>query len=100
MSSQLLQFSDPRKAQLRAYSYLGRTAKLYPSDKPLKKYKILDTRKKRPKWVHFGQMGYQDYTRHKDKQRRKSYLARSRKIHGNWKRNPYSPNNLSIHILW
>jgi hypothetical protein len=31
---------------------------------------------------------------------RKKYLARATKIKGNWKADPYSPNNLAIHILW
>jgi hypothetical protein len=94
----LAAFSNPTKAQSRAYAYLGKTAKLHRSDKRDKKYKIFDPNNER--WVHFGQMGYQDYTRHKDKKRRASYLSRSRKIRGDWKRNPYSPNNLAIHILW
>ncbi len=94
----LAAFSNPAKAQSRAYVYLGKTAKLHRSDKRDKKYKIFDP--KNDRWVHFGQMGYQDYTRHKDKKRRASYLSRSRKIRGDWKRNPYSPNNLAIHILW
>ena len=45
-------------------------------------------------------MGFQDFTRHKEPQRRKNYLKRSKKIRGDWKRNKYSPNNLSIHVLW
>ena len=52
------------------------------------------------KWIHFGQMGYEDYTKHHDKLRRKRYLTRATNIHGNWKKNPYSANNLAIHILW
>ena len=46
------------------------------------------------------QLGYEDYTKHKNKSRRKNYLARSTKMKGKWKKNKYSPNNLSIHILW
>jgi hypothetical protein len=52
------------------------------------------------KIVHFGQMGYEDFTKHKNKTRRKNYLTRSRKIRGNWKSDKYSPNNLSINLLW
>lgn len=52
------------------------------------------------KWIHFGQMGYEDYTKHKDDDRRKNYLKRSSNIKGQWKSNKYSPNNLSIHLLW
>jgi len=97
-SSRLYKYSNPRKAQQMAYKYLGKTAKLYPSNKKEKKYKIWDP--KNNKWVNFGQLGYEDYTKHKNKTRRKSYLSRSTKIKGDWKRNKYSPNNLSIHILW
>ena len=51
-------------------------------------------------WVHFGEMGYEDYTKHKDEKRRKRYLKRSAGIKGKWKENPYSPNNLSRSLLW
>lgn len=33
-------------------------------------------------------------------ERRQSYRARATKIKGNWKADPYSPNNLAIHLLW
>lgn len=45
-------------------------------------------------------MGYEDYTKHNDPERRLRYLARATKIKGDWKNNPYSPNNLSIRLLW
>jgi hypothetical protein len=79
-----------------AYKYVG--AKIYPASNPEKKYKIYDP--KNEKWVNFGQIGYEDYTKHKDKKRRKSYLARTAKMRGDWKRNKYSANNLSRNILW
>jgi hypothetical protein len=97
-TKKLLKYSNPRKAQQMAYKYLGRTAKLYPGRNSDKKYSIFDP--KNEKWVNFGQIGYEDYTKHKDKKRRKSYLTRSRGMLGNWKKNKYSANNLSIHILW
>ena len=50
--------------------------------------------------VHFGQMGYSDFTKTKDKTKRENYLKRATKIKGNWKANKYSPNNLAIHLLW
>ena len=52
------------------------------------------------KWIHFGQMGFQDYTKHKDKIRRKNYRLRASNIKGNWITDPYSPNNLSLFLLW
>ena len=91
-------YSTPRTAQRMAYKYLGRSAKLYPARNPVKKYSIYDTI--HDKWVNFGQMGYEDFTKHHDKTRRKNYLTRTKGILGNWKTNKYSANNLSRHILW
>ena len=96
--SRLFLYSNPRTAQAKAYKYLGRTAKLYPGTKADKKYSVYD--KKNNHWANFGQMGYEDYTKHYDKARRKNYLTRSGKIKGDWSGNRYSANNLSRHILW
>ena len=97
-TKKLLKYSNPLKAQSMAYKYLGKSAKLYPARNSAKKYSIFDQKNK--KWVNFGQIGYEDYTKHKDKKRRKSYLTRSRGMLGNWKKNKYSANNLSMHVLW
>jgi hypothetical protein len=91
-------YSNPKIAQQMSYKYLGKTAKLYPSNNKHKKYRIYDI--KNNKWVNFGQMGYEDYTKHRNKTRRKNYLTRSKNIKGKWKNNKYSPNNLSRNILW
>ena len=53
-----------------------------------------------PKYVHFGNIHYDDYLKHMDQNRRNSYLKRSAGIKGRWKDNDYSPNNLSRRILW
>ena len=97
-SSNLRLYSSPHRAQLMAYKYLGKTAKLYPSNNPVKKYTIFDPNNK--KWVNFGQIGYEDYTKHHDKKRRKNYLTRTKSMRGDWKNNRYSANNLSREILW
>ena len=97
-SSRLKKYSNPVTSQRMAYKYLGKTAKLYPANNPEKKYKILDP--KNNKWINFGQMGYEDYTKHKDKNRRKNYLTRTKFMRGDWKNNKYSANNLSRNILW
>ena len=52
------------------------------------------------KLVHFGDLRYEDYTKHHDEERLKNYLSRATKIKGNWKRDKYSPNNLAIYLLW
>lgn len=94
----LYKYSSPTQAQKMATKYLGKTAKLYPANNPVKKYMICDPISK--KWVNFGQLGYEDYTRHKDKTRRHNYLTRSAGMSGNWKSNKYSANNLSRKITW
>ena len=52
------------------------------------------------KWIHFGNLNFEDYTRHGNINRRYRYLKRATNIKGNWKDNKYSPNNLAIHLLW
>lgn len=97
-SKVLKKYSNPNVAQKMAYKYLGKTAKLYPAKNPQKKYSIFDPHHK--KWIEFGQIGYENFTKHKDKSRRKNYLTRSGKMKGDWKKNKYSRNNLSRQILW
>jgi hypothetical protein len=43
---------------------MANTAKLYQASNPKKKYMICYSRSK--KWINFGQLGYQDYKRHKN----------------------------------
>ena len=98
MSKKLIwRYSNPSEVNRRAKKYLGKTAKISLSTKKDKKYMVTTPD---GKIVHFGQMNYEDFTRHKNKIRRKNYLSRSRKIKGDWKKNKYSSNNLAIHLLW
>ena len=97
-SKTLKKYSNPVVAQKMAYKYLGKTAKLYPAKNPQKKYSIYDPHEK--KWVEFGQIGYENFTKHKDRARRKNYLTRTASMKGNWKKNKYSRNTLSRKILW
>jgi len=94
---ELYLYSNPIKAQKKAFTYLGRNAILYKSQNINKKYAIIDPS---GKIINFGQLGYQDYTKHNDKERRKNYLTRTSGMKGNWKDNPYSANNLSRNLLW
>jgi hypothetical protein len=96
--TEIFKYSNPLKAQENAIKYLGKDALLYLSTKKDKKYMI-----KNPytgHWVHFGQMGYEDFLKHGSQARRQFYLKRSGHIRGNWRDNPYSANNLSREILW
>ena len=56
------------------------------------------------KKVHFGSPKYEDYTIHKDKERRDKYLSRAMKIKNKQGEltynNPESSNYWSVHLLW
>ena len=56
------------------------------------------------KKVHFGSPKYEDYTIHKDKERRDKYLSRVMKIKNKKGEltytNPESSNYWSVHLLW
>lgn len=66
---------------------------ILPSTRNDKKYMFIHKGKK----VHFGQMGYQDYHKHLDKQRLKLFRTRNNK----WKDSPiYTPAWASYYILW
>ena len=60
----------------------------------IKKFMIMNPDNK---YVHFGDKRYRDFTQHKNKDRQQNYLKRSSNIKEN---NKYSPNNLSMNILW
>ncbi len=45
---------------------------------------------------HFGDIRYEDYTKHHDEIRRQKYLNRFNKHHNS----PYSPYQLSLLLLW
>jgi len=79
-----------------AKSYLGNVI-ILPSTRKNKKFMIMNPNNK---YVHFGDKRYEDFTQHKNKDRQQNYLKRSSNIKGNWKNNKYSPNNLSMNILW
>ena len=68
-----------------------------PSTRKNKKYMILNDDNK---YIHFGDSRYQDATIHNDPVRISRYLSRATKIKGNWKKDKYSPNQLSINLLW
>ena len=97
----IFKYSNPVEAQRKLNAYMRlvghKQRPLYISNRASKKYYVINQYGKR---VHFGQMGYEDYTKHKDEERRKRYRLRAITINGKWQGNPFSPNNLSIHVLW
>lgn len=49
------------------------------------------------KTVRFGADGYSDFTKHKDEERKKRYIARHK---NNGFTNPMTANTLSRYVLW
>ena len=74
------------------------------SNRKNKKKMVLVKRGDKVKLVHFGQKGYEDFTQHKDKKRRKNYLTRSAGIRNKagklTKDDPFSPNYWARRELW
>ena len=90
-------YSNPQEVLKKVHKYFGRDTELYLSTRKNKKYMIEDPN---GKMVHFGQIPFEDYTKHHDEFRRNNYLKRTENMKGNWRDNPYSPNNLARNILW
>jgi len=84
-------YSDPEKVFKRA-KVLG-IDKIEISNRKDKKYRVWDGEH----WIHFGQMGYEDYTKHRDKHRRNLFRTRNAK----WAdAEPMTPAWLSYYLLW
>ena len=89
----------------RAKHYYGNDVVLLPSTRATKKYMIFNPHTNR--FIHFGGMGYLDYTKYRQLYdlktadlHRTRYLNRALNIKGDWKNDQYSPNFLSILLLW
>jgi hypothetical protein len=97
-----------KKASKKKVEYDGRSFPGYnqpvPSDQKGKKMMVLVKKGEKVKLVHFGQKGYEDFTQHKDPERRKNYLKRSAGIRGKdgklTKDDPFSPNYWARKVLW
>ena len=95
---QLITVSNPEIVQNNLNKYFGTPTDLYVSNRKNKKYMIFNPNTN--KMIHFGDIRYNDYTKHKDDKRRSNYLKRATKIHGLWRDDSYSANNLSLYGLW
>jgi len=105
MDMNLNDCSDYNEVLKRARYYYGNDVVLLPSTRATKKYMIFNPHTNR--FVHFGAMGYSDYTKYRQLYdlktadlHRTRYLNRALNIKGNWMNNAYSPNYLSIILLW
>lgn len=92
---QLILYSNPTIVFKLAKKYFGDDVNINISSRKNKKYMIYNPNT--DKWVHFGQIGYEDYTKHKDQMRRHRFQMRN---HTWADKPPYSPSWLSYHLLW
>ena len=88
------EYTDP-KTVYRKFKQIYKNTNIKPSTRKNKKYMVLDPNTN--KWVHFGQLGYEDFTKHKDPIRRKKYHTRMGRFKEAYK---YSPGYLSLVLLW
>lgn len=88
---QILEFSNPETVRQKGNElYLN---PVHLSSRKDKKYMVFDGYK----MVHFGQMGYGDFTKHNDEEKRKRFKQRNHK----WKNAArYSPAFLAYYLLW
>lgn len=91
----ILRYSNPRTVFALARKKLGKNVQIELSSRADKKYQVYD--RKNDRWVHFGQWGYEDYTKHKDDERRKRFRQRNH-VWASAER--YSPAYLSYVLLW
>jgi len=84
-------YSNPKVVQKKAEE-LG--LDIYYSTRKDKKFMVMNPNNK---WVHFGQMGYQDFTRHGDVDRLRKFKQRNSKW---YESEPYTASYLSAWILW
>ena len=92
---QLLKYSNPQTVLENINRYYP-GLELYISSRKDKKYMIQHN----GTWIHFGQLGYEDFTKHNNMERRERYLKRAMNIKGAWIHDKYSPNWLSVRLLW
>ena len=70
----------------------------YKSDKPDKKYYIITNTNKK---VYFGAAGYEDFTTHRDEERKQRYIARHNNKNEDWTKNGINTAGFwSYHYLW
>jgi len=88
-------YSNPQEVLKKLHKYFGKSTDLYLSTRKNKKYMILN--EEGNKFIHFGEMGYIDYTKSRDKSLRKTFRQRNHKWANAEK---YSPAYLSYYLLW
>jgi hypothetical protein len=101
----LTDVSNPQIVYDRARKLYGDNVIIKESTRKDKKYMIYNSNTN--KYIHFGSLNHLDYTKYIElyglevaNDRREKYLKRAINIKGNWRNDIYSPNNLSIYLIW
>lgn len=88
-------YSNPNQVYKDAKKLYGKNVEFDLSTRKDKKYMIKNPNTN--KWVHFGQMYYEDFSKHKDIKRMERFRIRNHK----WADvDRYSPAYMSYHLLW
>ena len=95
MNKNIELYSNPDIVYKKAKKLFGDDIELYISTRKNKKYMIKFPTNR--KFIHFGEYGFEDFTKHKNKKRRDLFQIRNNK----WKDKIYdSPAYLSYYLLW
>lgn len=92
---QIFPYSDPNIVFQRAKKLYGRDVKIEYSTRKDKKYMLYDPNKR--KFFHFGQIGYQDYTKTGNEIQRLKFQMRNHRFASAPK---YSASYNSYYLLW
>ena len=99
--SAIWQVSNPKIVRDRYHSMyskyiknMGYKSEILPSTRKHKKYMVIGPD---GKLHHFGDIRYEDFTKHNDEERRQRYLNRFNKSED---LDPYSPYLLAKNLLW
>jgi len=90
----ICEVSNPELVLKQLKKFYGGDVDLYLSSSKHKKYMVFDEQGKK---IHFGDLRFCDYTKHKDKKRRDNFRNRNKR----WRdAEKYSPAHLSYYLLW
>jgi hypothetical protein len=92
----ILKYSNPFEVQRKIDQVFGKdNVDLHLSSRANKKYMIQNPSTR--KWTHFGQWGFEDYTRHKNEMRKAAFQRRNHR----WATaDPFSAAFASYYFLW
>jgi hypothetical protein len=90
----IYKYSNPQTVRRLVDKYYDEDVPLYISTRASKKYMIQSPE---GKWIHFGMMGAEDFTKHKNIDRRNMFRIRNAK----WaKADKWTPAFMAYHLLW